>query len=93
MRWKIAATSCGCGGSWAWLVQRESGAWEMAGCVCHHEGPGREVELEITVVPPPPVPLTQEEKIASRKRWDEAVEKASEWARARDARAEREARS
>jgi len=31
----IKATSCGCGGSYAWLGERPSGAWEMIGCVCH----------------------------------------------------------
>ena len=33
--WRIEPTSCGCGGSWAWLKPRESGAMEMVGCVCH----------------------------------------------------------
>src|SRR6478735_6131358 len=35
-RYKIESTSCRCGGSWAWLRERPSGAWEMVGCVCHH---------------------------------------------------------
>lgn len=34
-RWRIMRTSCACGGSWAWYRQRESGAWECKGCVCH----------------------------------------------------------
>jgi hypothetical protein len=35
-RFKIMEASCTCGGRWAWLRQRPSGAWEMIGCVCHH---------------------------------------------------------
>jgi hypothetical protein len=35
-RYRIDATSCRCGGSWAWLRERPSGAWEMVGCICHH---------------------------------------------------------
>ena len=31
----IGATSCACGGQWAWLRRRPSGAWEMVGCICH----------------------------------------------------------
>ena len=27
--------SCRCGGSWAWVKRRRSGAYEMIGCVCH----------------------------------------------------------
>lgn len=33
--WVIRRTSCMCGGSWAWARRRESGAYEMKGCVCH----------------------------------------------------------
>ena len=32
---KVEPTSCSCGGNYAWLKQRPSGAWEMVGCVCH----------------------------------------------------------
>ena len=35
--WVIEPTSCSCGGNWAWLKPRPSGAKEMCGCVCHHE--------------------------------------------------------
>ncbi len=35
--WIITSTPCMCGGSWAWLQPRPSGAHEMFGCVCHHE--------------------------------------------------------
>jgi hypothetical protein len=33
--WIIQPTSCMCGGDWAWLKPRPSGAHEMVGCVCH----------------------------------------------------------
>ena len=33
--WIISPTSCSCGGSWAWMKPRSSGAMEMHGCVCH----------------------------------------------------------
>lgn len=33
--WIIEPTSCMCGGDWAWLKPRPSGAHEMFGCVCH----------------------------------------------------------
>lgn len=33
--WQIWRTSCGCGGDWAWVKPRPSGAYEMHGCVCH----------------------------------------------------------
>lgn len=36
--WKIRPTRCGCGGNWAWLKPRLSGAMEMYGCVCHNTG-------------------------------------------------------
>ena len=36
--WVILPTSCGCGGSYAWLKPRPSGAKEMFGCVCHKTG-------------------------------------------------------
>lgn len=35
MGWKRARTSCMCGGEWAWLKPRSSGAFEMVGCECH----------------------------------------------------------
>lgn len=35
-RWRIRPASCICGGRWAWVKERPSGAWEMQGCVCHH---------------------------------------------------------
>jgi len=35
--WVIEPTSCSCGGNWAWLKPRPSGAKDMHGCVCHHE--------------------------------------------------------
>ena len=34
--WKILPTSCVCGGNYAWLKPRKSGALEMVGCVCHN---------------------------------------------------------
>ena len=34
--WIVKPTSCMCGGNWAWLKPRPSGAHEMYGCVCHH---------------------------------------------------------
>ena len=37
---KIVAASCGCGGSYAWMHERPSGAWEMKGCVCHNPAVG-----------------------------------------------------
>lgn len=39
VRWVIGRTSCMCGGSWAWSKVRESGAYEMVGCVCHNPPP------------------------------------------------------
>jgi len=33
--WKIEPTSCVCGGSYAWLKPRPSGAYDMFGCICH----------------------------------------------------------
>ncbi len=33
--WKIEPTSCSCGGRYAWLKPRPSGAYEMVGCICH----------------------------------------------------------
>lgn len=35
----IVRTSCRCGGDWAWMEKRPSGAWEMRGCICHHPIP------------------------------------------------------
>lgn len=34
--WVIEPTSCSCGGHWAWLKPRPSGAQNMHGCVCHN---------------------------------------------------------
>ena len=34
--WKIVACSCACGGRWAWMKPRPSGAHGMHGCVCHN---------------------------------------------------------
>lgn len=36
--WVIVPCSCACGGNWAWMKPRESGAKEMFGCVCHKTG-------------------------------------------------------
>ena len=36
----IVRASCHCGGDYAWMKQRPSGAWEMAGCVCHNPAVG-----------------------------------------------------
>lgn len=33
--WVIWGASCSCGGRWAWLKPRPSGAYEMVGCICH----------------------------------------------------------
>jgi hypothetical protein len=33
--YEIHPTSCLCGGSYAWLKERPSGALEMIGCICH----------------------------------------------------------
>jgi hypothetical protein len=33
--WKQVPCSCCCGGDTAWLKPRQSGAYEMVGCVCH----------------------------------------------------------
>jgi hypothetical protein len=35
----IVIVSCRCGGAWAWMERRPSGAWEMKGCICHHPIP------------------------------------------------------
>lgn len=35
----IQRTSCRCGGNWAWLQEKTSGAWEMIGCICHNTAP------------------------------------------------------
>ena len=35
--WIIVPTSCACGGRYAWMKPRESGAMEMFGCICHNE--------------------------------------------------------
>ncbi len=32
--------SCHCGGSYAWMHLRDTGAWEMKGCVCHNPAVG-----------------------------------------------------
>lgn len=32
---RIEPTSCSCGGQWAILLRRSSGAQQMIGCVCH----------------------------------------------------------
>ena len=37
--WIIQRTSCTCGGNWAWMKPRPSGAYEMHGCVCHNTPP------------------------------------------------------
>lgn len=37
---KIVACSCSCGGDYAWMHQRDTGAWEMKGCVCHNPALG-----------------------------------------------------
>ena len=34
--WEIVRCSCTCGGSYAWMKPRRSGAHETAGCVCHN---------------------------------------------------------
>ena len=34
-RLRIVPTSCTCGGQWAWVMRRPSGAEGMRGCVCH----------------------------------------------------------
>lgn len=34
--WKIELCACSCGGKYAWLKQRDSGAYEIHGCVCHN---------------------------------------------------------
>jgi hypothetical protein len=36
----IVRASCHCGGDYAWMRLRDSGAWEMAGCVCHNPALG-----------------------------------------------------
>ena len=33
--WKIVLCSCSCGGKYAWMKPRPSGAYEMVGCICH----------------------------------------------------------
>lgn len=33
--WRIVPCSCTCGGRFAWLKPRPSGAHEMFGCICH----------------------------------------------------------
>jgi len=45
--YKIEPTSCACGGQWAWLRLRDSGAWEMVGCVCHTLPGGHRVRVEV----------------------------------------------
>lgn len=42
--YRIEPTSCRCGGSYAWLKERPSGAWEMVGCICHHLPTGEQVQ-------------------------------------------------
>ena len=34
--WEIHKMPCTCGGTWAWLRPKETGAKEMFGCVCHN---------------------------------------------------------
>ena len=36
---KILRTSCRCGGSYAWFVERDSGTLESYGCICHNSPP------------------------------------------------------
>ena len=43
--------SCMCGGDTAWMVQRPSGAWEMAGCTCHNPNPASTVPTTSTTYP------------------------------------------
>jgi hypothetical protein len=38
-RYRIAACSCSCGGSYAWMKRRPSGAWNSIGCICHNSPP------------------------------------------------------
>jgi hypothetical protein len=33
--WQIWPCSCSCGGKYAWVKPRKSGAFEMVGCICH----------------------------------------------------------
>ena len=47
----ILPTSCVCGGRFAWLTLRPSGAYEMYGCICHN--------------PPPSVITPPEEEVAN----------------------------
>lgn len=42
----ITPCSCTCGGGKAWMVQRQSGAWEMYGCICHNTLPPNAVVKE-----------------------------------------------
>ena len=35
--WRITRASCTCGGEFAWLRPRPSGAFETAGCICHQD--------------------------------------------------------
>jgi len=37
--WIIQSTACSCGGEYAWLKPRPSGAYEMYGCLCHNTPP------------------------------------------------------
>ncbi len=34
--WRVEATSCACGGNWAWLRETNRGTLKMFGCVCHN---------------------------------------------------------
>lgn len=45
--WVIAPCSCNCGGQYAWMKPRESGAYEMVGCVCHTSLPEPPVVIDL----------------------------------------------
>ncbi len=41
----ILPTSCQCGGSYAWLIPKSSGAYETYGCICHNKPPKIKKEI------------------------------------------------
>jgi hypothetical protein len=44
--WK---TSCGCGGHYAWLTPRKSGAYTMYGCICHNKPPKVKITKKVII--------------------------------------------
>lgn len=45
----ITICSCQCGGQYAWLIPKETGVYEMYGCICHNKPPEIVDKLETRI--------------------------------------------